>query len=94
MEKAAKTGIAILLYLLLFALAADTARADAPDPCALFTKGEAEALMGMETASVRQSDAVSPAGRVCTYFFKKDGRNTTVWVAEHIFLYSATQSLS
>lgn len=73
MEKAAKTGIAILLYLLLFTLGMGPAGADSSDPCALFTKGEAEALMGMEAASARQSDAVSPAGRVCTYFFKKDG---------------------
>ena len=73
MEKAVKTAMAVLTFLLLFTLEAGPLFANSPDPCELFPQGEAEALLGMEAASVRQSDAVSPAGRLCTYFFKKDG---------------------
>ncbi|NLK20428.1 MAG: hypothetical protein GX310_11595 [Synergistaceae bacterium] len=73
MEKAVKTAMAALTFLLLFTLEAGPLFANSPDPCELFPQGEAEALMGMEAASARQSGAVSPAGRVCTYFFKKDG---------------------
>ncbi|MGI6782744.1 MAG: hypothetical protein ACOX5A_00845 [Aminivibrio sp.] len=73
MEKAVKAAMAVISIMLLFSLGAGPVFGDSPDPCELFPQGEAEALMGMEAASARQSGAVSPAGRVCTYFFKKDG---------------------
>lgn len=73
MKKSTGISMAILLFLLIFALPAGSARADIPNPCGLFSQEDAEALLGLEATTVRGTDAVSPAGKVCTYFFKKDG---------------------
>lgn len=73
MRKRFKFSVRLFLLLVIIALAADPGWADAPDPCGLFSQDDAEALMGLEATGSRRTDAVSPAGKVCAYFFKKDG---------------------
>lgn len=73
MKKSTGILMAMLLFPLIFALPAVPVHADVPDPCGLFSQEDAEALLGLEATTVRKTDAVSPAGKVCKYFFKKDG---------------------